>query len=113
MAYARALNLAADLTDASTTMSPRDSWFGVWLDAFSLGLEAASVVGLRVLTIGAGGGAGLAEAQRMISEKIEVSLTLQVKAMTGGLGITALSAATGTLDHYRQKVLANQSRLLG
>ncbi len=113
MAYARAVVLAADLTDASTTMSPRDSWFGVWLDALSLGLEASSVVGLRLLTIAAGGAAGFAEAHRMISEKIEVNLTLQVKAVTGGLGITALSAAAGTLDHYRQEVLANRSRLLG
>ncbi len=113
MAYFRAAVLAADLADASTIMSPEDLWFGVWFDALSLGLEASSVVGLRVLTIGAGGAASLAEAQRMISEKIEVSLTLQVKALTGGLGITALSAATGTLDHYRQKVLANRTRLLG
>ena len=113
MAYARAVTLTADLTYASTRMSSQDLWFGVWLDALSLGLEASSVVGLRVLTIGAGGAAGLAEAQRMISEKIEVGLTLQVKAVTGGLGITAISAATGTLDHYRQKVLANRSRLLG
>ena len=113
MAYARAVVLTADLTEASATIRPRDSWFGVWLDALSLGFEAASVVGLRVLAIGAGGAAGLTEAQRMISEKIEATLTLQAKAVTGGLGITAFSAAMGTLDHYRQKVLANQSRLLG
>jgi hypothetical protein len=94
-------------------MGSQDPWLGVWLDVLSLGLEASCVVGLRVLTIGTGGAKGLAEAQRMISEKIEVSLTLQVKAVTGGLGITALSAATGTLDHYRQKVLANRNRLLG
>jgi len=113
MAYARAAVLTADLTDASAAMRPRDSWFGIWLDALSLGLEAASVVGLRVLTIGAGGAAGLAEAQMMISEKIEAGLTLQAKAVTGGLGLTAFSAAMGTLDHYRQKVLANRCRLLG
>jgi hypothetical protein len=112
MAYAHA-GLAAYVTDASTTVSPRGSWFGVWLDALSLGLEASCVVGLRVLTIVAGGAEGLAEAQRMISEKIEVSLTLQVMAVTAGLGNTALSAATGTLDYYREKVLANRSRLLG
>ena len=113
MVYAHAVLVDADFTDSSKTMSPRDSWFGVWLDAMSLGLEASSVVGLRVLTIGAGGAAGLAEAERMISEKIKVNLTLQVKAATGGLGMSALSAASGTLDHYRQKVLANLSRLLG
>ena len=113
MAYASAAVLTADLTGASAAIRPRDSWFDIWLDAMSLGLEAASVIGLRVVTIGAGGPAGLAEAQRMIGEKIEASLTLQAKAITGGLGITLFSAATGTLDHYRQKVLANRSRLLG
>jgi hypothetical protein len=112
MAYASAAVLTADLTGASAAIRPRDSWFDIWLDAMSLGLEAASVIGLRVVTIGAGGTAGLAEAQRMIGEKIEASLTLQAKAVTGGLGITPFSAATGTLDHYRQKVLANRSRLL-
>jgi hypothetical protein len=101
------------ISDASNTIRPRDSWFGVWLDSLSLGFEAASVVGLRALTMGAGPAEALAEAQRMISEKIEVSLTLQMKAVTGGLGVTALSAATETLDHYRQRVLANRSRLLG
>ncbi len=47
----------------------------------------------------------------MVSEKIEASLSLQGKALNGGLGITALSAAEKTLDHYRQKVHANQIRL--
>jgi hypothetical protein len=112
MAYARAAVLTADLTGASTAMRPRESWFDIWLDALSLGLDAVSVIRLRVLTIAAGGTAGLAEAQRMIGEKIEASLTLQVKAVMGGLGITPFSAATGTLDHYRPKVLANRSRLL-
>ena len=110
--YAQAAGLR-HFTDARKTMGPRDLWFGVWLDSLSLGLEAASVVGLRTLTIGAGPAESLAEAQRMISEKIEVGLALQVKAVTGGLGMTALSAATETLDHYRQAVLANRSRLLG
>jgi hypothetical protein len=112
MAHAQAV-LTADLTAAGAAMSPRDSWFDIWLDATSLGMEAASVIGLRVLTIGAGGTAGLAEAQTMISEKIEASLALQAKAMTGGLGMTPFSAATATLDHYRPTVLANRSRLLG
>ena len=40
----------------------------------------------------------------MVSEKIEASLALQGKALNGGLGITALSAAANTLEHYREKV---------
>ena len=47
----------------------------------------------------------------MVDEKIEASLSLQGEALNGGLGITALSAAEKTLDHYRQKVRANQTRL--
>jgi hypothetical protein len=47
----------------------------------------------------------------MVSEKIEASLALQGKALSGGLGTTARSAAAKTLDHYRQKVRANKTRL--
>jgi hypothetical protein len=47
----------------------------------------------------------------MVREKIEASLALQSKALSGGLGTTALSAAAKTLDHYQQKVRANQTRL--
>lgn len=47
----------------------------------------------------------------MIREKIETGLTLQGKALSGGLGTTALSATAKSLDHYRQKVRANQARL--
>ncbi|MGB7917001.1 MAG: hypothetical protein WCF79_17180 [Rhodomicrobium sp.] len=47
----------------------------------------------------------------MVSEKIEASLALQGKAFSGGLGTTTLSAAAKALDHYRQKVRANQTRL--
>jgi hypothetical protein len=40
----------------------------------------------------------------MVSEKIEANLALQAKALSGGLGATALNAAAKSLDHYRQKV---------
>ncbi|MGB7915207.1 MAG: hypothetical protein WCF79_07960, partial [Rhodomicrobium sp.] len=73
--------------------------------------EASSVIGLRAMKIAAGGQAAAKEAQRMVSEKIESGLILQGKALNGGLGTTALSAAAKTLDHYRQKVRANQTRL--
>ena len=47
----------------------------------------------------------------MVREKIEANLALQGKALSGGLGATTLSAAKKTLNHYRQKVRANQTRL--
>ena len=89
----------------------RNSWLGIWADDCSLGFEASSVIGLRAMKIAAGGQAAAKEAQRMVSEKIEAGLILQGKALNGGLGITALSAAAKTLDHYRKKVRANQTRL--
>ena len=81
------------------------------MDAWSLGIEASSVIGLRTLKIAAGGPAADAEARRMVQEKIAAALALQMKAMTGGLGATASGAAAKTLTHYRRKVRANRRRL--
>jgi hypothetical protein len=86
-------------------------WFGIGLDAWSLGLEASAVIGLRALKIGQGGASGQAEVERMISEKVEAALDLQLRALTGGLGATPASASARTLTHYRRKVKANRRRL--
>ena len=63
----------------------RNAWLDVWANACSLGFEASSVIGLRTMKLAAS-----AEAQRMVREKIEASLALQSKALSGGLGTTAL-----------------------
>jgi hypothetical protein len=89
----------------------RSSWLAIGADACSLGFEASSVIGLRAMKLAIGGKAAATEAQRMVSEKIEASLALQARALSGGLGATALSVAAKTLDHYRPKVRANQTRL--
>ena len=86
-------------------------WFHTGLDAWSLGVEAASVIALRTLKIATGGAAAEAETRQMVSEKIEAGLTLQALALTGGLGLTTHSATTRTLAHYRRKVRANRRRL--
>lgn len=86
-------------------------WFGIGLDAWRLGLEASSVIGLRTLKIAQGGAAGRAEADRMVSEKIEAGVDLQARAVTGRLGSTPASASARTLAHYRRKVNANRRRL--
>jgi len=90
---------------------PRNPWFRTGFYAWSLGLEASSVIALRTLKIAAGGVAAEAETRRMVSEKLETGLALQALALTGGLGLTAHSAATKTLAHYRRKVRANRRRL--
>jgi len=89
----------------------RNPWFGIGVNAWSLGVEAATVVGLRTMKIAAGGAAGEAETRRMISEKVDAGLALQALAMTGGLGFSPRSAAAKTLTHYRRKVRSNRRRL--
>jgi hypothetical protein len=97
-------------------MSPisrhQNPWFAIGWDAWSLGMEATTVIGLRTLKIAAGGPAGDAETHLMVSEKIAAGFALQTMAMTGGLGLTPHGAASKTLTHYRRKVRANRRRLL-
>ncbi len=90
----------------------RNPWLSLTLDAWTLGVEASTVIGLRAMKIAAGGPAAELETRRMISEKIDSSLALQLSAMTGGLGLTPHSAAARTITHYRRKVRANQRRLI-
>lgn len=86
-------------------------WPGIAVDAWLLAFEASCVIGLRTFRLAAGGASSALEAQRMVTEKVEAALTLQAKALTGGLGTTAPAAATRTLAHYRRKVRANRRRL--
>ena len=89
----------------------RNPWFGFGMNAWSLGIDASSVIALRTLKIAAGGVAAEVEACRMVNGKIKTGLALQALALTGGFGLTASSAATKMLTHYRRKVRANRRRL--
>jgi hypothetical protein len=80
-------------------------------DAWSLGVEASTVIGLRLLKIGSGGHAAEAEARQMISEKIESGFALQSMAWSGRLGHNAHDATRKTLAHYRIKMRANRRPL--
>ena len=91
----------------------RNPWVGIGFSAWSLGVEASSVIALRTLKIAQGGAAGAAEAERMVQEKMDAAAELQHVALTGGLGPTPATAAKKTLAHYRRKVRANQRRLSG
>jgi ABC-type sugar transport system substrate-binding protein len=89
----------------------RNPWLAVGLDAFALGLEASTVIGLRTMKLAAGGAKGEAEARRMVAEKVDAAVALQHLAMTGALGFSAPSAAAKTIKHYRRRVRANRRRL--
>ena len=81
------------------------------MDSWRLGLEAWTVIGLRVPKLLAGNPAALVEAQRMIVEKIEALGTLQWMALTGGLGTTPHAALKTSVAHYRKAVGQNRKRL--
>jgi hypothetical protein len=81
------------------------------MDAWLLSIEASSVMALRTLKAVTGDASAVAEASRMVSEKVEAGLALQAKAITGGLGSTAHGAAARVITHYRRKVRANRRRL--
>jgi hypothetical protein len=90
----------------------RNSWLKLSLDAWSLGVESASVIGLRTLKLAGGGAAADVESRRMVEEKVRAGLEIQTMALRGDLGITPRGAAAKTLAHIRRKVRTNQRRLL-
>lgn len=59
----------------------------------------------------AGGAVGNAEAELMLTEKVQAMIELQTNLVTGALGMTPLSRNTGDRQHYRLKVAANHRRL--
>jgi len=61
-------------------------WVRLGVNAWSLGLEAFMVIGLRTMKIAAGGPAAEIETRRMVDEKVNAAVALQTLAMTGGLG---------------------------
>lgn len=94
-------------------MGRKTSWMSLAIDGWSCGLEAATVVGLRMVRLSAGGAAAADEAERMVREKLEAAAELHRLALTGALGNTPRSASAKTLRHYRAKVRANRRRLGG
>jgi hypothetical protein len=76
-------------------------WMRLNFDAAMLGIEAQRVVGLRLMTLAAGGTAAQTEALRMVSEK------------PGALAEAAMTLARGgsaetVIRRYRSRVRANK-----
>ena len=88
-------------------------WMKLAMDSWSLGMEASTVMGLRLLKLSQGGPAAGAEAERMVREKLDAAVDLQMLAITGALGATPHGAAAKTVGHVRKKVRANRRRLSG
>lgn len=87
-------------------------WFDLSFKAFQLGIEAQSVVTLRMLRLASGGARAEAEAGRMVSEKVVTAVEAQA--------VAAAAALAGHKDHviagkalkvWRKRVRANKRRL--
>ncbi len=90
----------------------RNPWFTLGMDAMRLGMEAQSVIGLRMAKAASGGTAAQDEAQLMVSEKAKAAVDAQMvlaKAVMSGEGHLGPARAMAL---YRRRVRANQRRLL-
>ena len=88
-----------------------NAWMDLGFDAWTLGWEAATVIGLRSAKIAMGGTEALRESELMVSEKLTATYELQIALMSGALGLNAATTTRRTLAHYRRKVRANARRL--
>ncbi|WP_340268741.1 hypothetical protein [Sphingobium mellinum] len=84
---------------------------GLAIDSWRLGMEAWTVIGLRLPRLLTGDPAAMAEAQLMVAEKVEAVGQLQWRAMTGTLGSTPPAAVKASIAHYRKAVGKNRRRL--
>jgi len=89
----------------------REPWLRLGQVTVALAWESATVIALRSLQI-ARGRAGEAELRRMVEEKVDAMIELQVRAMTGGLSLNPLVATQHALTHARRRVRANRRRLI-
>jgi hypothetical protein len=80
-----------------------EAWLRLALDTAVLGLEAQSVVSMRLTQI-ATGQSTPAEAQLMMSEKLLAFIDAATTVAAGG-------SAQLVVDSYRQRVQANAERL--
>lgn len=93
------------------TKKQNDNWMAAGMEAWSLGLEAWSVIGLRMMKIAGGGAGAQSESQRMVEEKMQAIGELQMKFLTGGISSDPATGSRQVMRHYAGTVKANRKRL--
>ena len=87
-------------------------WLGLAFKAIELGIEAQSVIALRMMRLAAGGARGRAEASRMVAEKVGTLAEAQTAAAAAILtGRRGKIVAGKVLNTYKKRVRANRRRL--
>ncbi len=83
-----------------------------WCDVAALGLEAQSVIAMRLVKIAGGGPAAAAECRRMVEEKfiaVAAAQAAALNALAGGQSVDAASRLA--LAPIKRRVHANHERL--
>lgn len=78
--------------------------FSPWREMILLAVEFNEVIGLRLMRCAAGGNDALAEADLMLSEKIDAAFEAGATLLAGG-------SVEHVVDRYPEHVSANSSRL--
>jgi hypothetical protein len=87
-------------------------WFALSLNAAQIGIEAQSVIGLRMLRFASGGARMEAEATRMVTEKVAAAVEAQTAAAIAAVsGRPHHVVANKALKVFKKRVRANRRRL--
>ena len=87
-------------------------WLDVTLKAFQLGVEAQTVMALRMIRLAAGGAQAQSEVQRMVMEKIAAMAEAHTVATSAILdGHKDHVVVSKTLGAFKKRVRANKRRL--
>jgi len=87
-------------------------WLSLGIKAWQIGLEAQSVIALRMLRMAAGGARAQAEASRMVVEKVLAAGEAQAAATVATIrGHKKHVVAGKALNAYGKRVRANRRRL--
>lgn len=88
-----------------------NSWLDLSFKAALLGLEAQTVIGLRMMRLSAGGAVAAEEAELMVAEKAWTALEAHAEFTENTLMGRHHRATDRALDLYRRRVRANRRRL--
>jgi hypothetical protein len=88
------------------------SWFALAGRAAVLGLEAQTVIALRLMRLAAGGNSSRTEAMHMVTDKIAALAEVQIIGATAFVtGQSAQIVVSKTLRNYKKRIGANRRRL--
>lgn len=89
-----------------------NAWFALSSQAARLGLEAQTVIALRLMRLAAGGARAQSEKVRMSTEKIQALVEAQAAVATTAIkGGSSRQVAKKVLGVYKRRVRRNRRRL--